>query len=39
MVMQQCEDRCYRIKQEKPVDVRYYDVKLTIDEVLRKSID
>ena len=35
MVLEQCEDRCYRIGQEKPVDVTYNDVPYTIDYCMR----
>ena len=34
---EQCEDRIYRIGQKKDCDIRYYDVPLTIDDIMGKN--
>jgi len=34
MVLEQCEDRCYRIGQKKKVSIVYHDSKGTIDQVM-----
>ncbi|CAB9520696.1 regulator of chromatin subfamily A containing DEAD/H box 1 [Seminavis robusta] len=34
MVMEQCEDRCFRLGQKREVDVAYHDVQFTIDDVM-----
>jgi len=34
MVLEQCEDRCYRIGQKKKVSIVYHDAKQTIDQVM-----
>jgi hypothetical protein len=38
MVMEQCEDRCYRFGQQKDVYISYYDTLATIDDIMRKKI-
>lgn len=39
MVMEQAEDRCYRMGQTKDVDVTYHDVSYTTDDVMRHIND
>ena len=35
-VLEQCEDRCYRLGQKKEVHVTYHDVALSSDDVMRR---
>lgn len=38
MVMEQAEDRCYRLGQTKAVDITYYDGEWVFDVVMGKTV-